>query len=115
MASEVVNGICELLRQTKHSDIVRHTIKACTYISMNYEFIKKSELSLDILKSMMQLLDTMKTRDDQYNIILTIKNILKGDNDNRLYFFENQGTVKFADIVLNSGDLQLIEMCIQGI
>ena len=72
---------------------------------MNYEFIKQPDLSLDILKSMMLLLDQMKSRDDKYNIILTIKNILKGDNDNRMYFYENQGTVKFADIVLNSTDL----------
>ena len=49
MAQEVVNGICDLLAQVKHMDIIRHTIKACTYISMNYEFIKESKYSLVIL------------------------------------------------------------------
>ena len=105
-------GMCELLRQKKHTDIIRYTIKACTYISMNYDFIKQSIFSLDILKAMMTLLDQMTSRDDRYNIILTIKNILKGDKENKRYFLENGGTQKFTDIILASSDLQLIEMCI---
>ena len=64
LATEVVTGICELLNQNKHIDIIRYTIKACTYISMNYEFIKESQFSLDILKSMMTLLDKMNNRND---------------------------------------------------
>lgn len=40
MAKQVVFGICDLLDQKKHQDIIRYTIKACTYISMNYDFIK---------------------------------------------------------------------------
>ena len=115
MASEVVFGICDLLKQKKHKDITRYTIKACTYISMNYDFIKQSHLSLDILQAMMELLKTMNQRDDQYYIILTIKNILKGDKLNKKYFLDNGGTQKFTDIILKSNDLQLIEMCIQGI
>jgi len=47
----------------------------------------------------------MKSRNDQYNIILTIKNILKGDKENKRYFLENGGTQKFTDIILSSGDL----------
>ena len=82
---------------------------------MNYDFIKQSIFSLDILKAMMNLLDYMKSRDDKQNIILTIKNILKGDKENKRYFLENGGTKKFTDIILSSSDLQLIEMCIQGI
>lgn len=92
MATEVVQGICELLNQKKHIEIIRYTIKACTYISMNYDFIKESMYSLDILKSMMVLLDKMKNRNDQFNIILTIKNILKGDKCNKSYFLDNGGT-----------------------
>lgn len=56
MTPEVVNGIQDLLKQTKHMEIVRHTIKACTNISMNYEFIM-SEYSMVVLKAMMQLLN----------------------------------------------------------
>jgi hypothetical protein len=96
-------------------EIIRHTIKACTYISMNYDFIKESKFSLAILKSMMSLLDSMKDRDDQYNIILTIKNILKGDKVNKLYFLEQGGTEKFTEIILESDDHYIIDMCIQGI
>ena len=105
MATEVVIGICELLNQNKHIDIIRYTIKACTYISMNYDFIRDSKFSLDILKSMMTLLDKMKNRNDQFNIILTIKNILKGDKTNKSYFLNNGGTSKFIDIILESNDL----------
>lgn len=64
MDTEVVTGICDLLQQMKHHDIIRYTIKACTYISMNYDFIKQSIFSLDILKVMMTLLDQMKSRND---------------------------------------------------
>jgi len=64
MAQEVVVGICELLRSVKHLDIIRFTIKACTYISMNYDFIKESQYSLVILEAMMRLLDQMKDRND---------------------------------------------------
>ena len=88
---------------------------------MNYDFIEQSDLSLRILKSMMGLLDQMDTqidflkKMDKYNIILTIKNILQGDNENKKYFLDNGGTMKFVDIILTSNDIQLIEMCIYGI
>ena len=112
---EVVKGICDLLMMKKHIDIIRYTIKACTYISMNYKFINDSKFSLNILKSMMILLDQMQSRDDRYNIILTIKNILKGDKINKSYFLHQGGTAKFMDIILESNDLQMIEMCVHGI
>lgn len=64
MVTEVVNGIGQLLNLYKHKDIIRHTIKACTYISMNYEFIKNPSLSVDILKDMLKLLDIMPNRND---------------------------------------------------
>ena len=54
---------------------------------------------------MMTLLDKMKNRNDQFNIILTIKNILKGDKTNKSYFLDNGGTSKFIDIILESNDL----------
>ena len=53
----------------------------------------------------MALLDYMDQRDDRYNIILTIKNILKGDKENKRYFLDNGGTKKFTDIILTSNDL----------
>lgn len=111
----VITGICDLLNQKKHIGIIRYTIKACTYISMNYEFIKKSQYSMKILQSMMRLLDTMNTKEDKYNITLTIKNILKGDKENRMYFLVNGGTQKFIDIILESTDIKMLEICIYGI
>lgn len=54
------------------------------------------------MKSMLNLLDTMNSKNDQNNIIFTIKNILKGDKENIRYFHENWGTQKFIEIVLES-------------
>lgn len=56
-----------------------------------------------------------QSRDDQFNIILTIKNILKGDKVNKLYFLDYGGTQKFTDIIELTSDHQIIEMCISGI
>ena len=56
LASEVIIGINELLEQHAFEDILKHTVKACTFLSMNYEFVSTS-LSLDILKNLMPLLN----------------------------------------------------------
>ena len=88
---------------------------------MNYDFIKMKDLSLKILKSMLNLLDEMEIDEDflgkwdRYNIIVTIKNILKGDKENKMYFLDHGGTQKFIDIILSSDDIQLMEVCIQAI
>ena len=90
--ADVIKGICDLLGQRKHTSIVRHTIQACTYISMNYDFISQKDFSREILSSMMKLLDQLLSKQDLSNIILTIKNILKGAKENRLFFLEDGGT-----------------------
>lgn len=117
MALEVVKGICDLLQQTKHLSIIRYTLKACTYISMNYEFIRQSKFSLSILKQMMALLslNSLDQRDDRYNIIITIKNILRGDKANKMLFLDKGGTQKFMEMILRSDDWQMVEMCVQGL
>lgn len=115
MDGQVIIGICDLLGQRKHTSIVRYTIKACTYISMNFYFISERDFSREILKSMMTLLDFFSTKEDCYNIILTIKNILKGAKENRLFFLENGGTTRFAEIIRESTDLKMIEMCVAAI
>ena len=112
---EIVLGVCDLLSQDAYPDIQRYAIKACTYISQSYDFISSSIYSLDIMKAMLNLLDTLHNKGDQSNIIFTIKNILKGDKENIRYFYDNGGTQKFIEIVLGSDDLQLVEMCISGI
>lgn len=88
----VIEGICDLLNQKKNMSIIRYTIKACTYISMNYDFIRQTEFAKKILRSMMELLSKTNTKEDHYNITLTIKNILKGDKANRLFFLQQGGT-----------------------
>ena len=50
----------------------------------------------------MELLELLKKDQDQINIILTIKNILKGHKENKSYFYENGGTLKFIEIALDS-------------
>lgn len=114
-SNEVVQGICDLLNQTKHMDIVRHTIKACSYISMNYEFISDSKFSLEVLKSLMSLLEKSEEAADQFSIIMTIKNMLKGDKVNKLFFLDHGGTKRFTKIIAESEDPMLIEMCTNGI
>lgn len=42
----------------------------------------------------------MGSSNDQYNIILTIKNILNGDKQNKMYFLQHGGTQKFSEIIL---------------
>lgn len=46
---------------------------------------------------------------------MTIKNILKGDKVNKIYFYENRGTLKFMDFIIESKDMNFIEMCASGI
>ena len=60
----------------------------------------------------MDLQEDFLKRLDKYNIILTIKNILQGDKENKRFFLEGGGTMKFIEIILNSNDIQLIEMSI---
>ena len=60
------------------------------------------------------LLDKMETSQDHYNIILTVKNILKGDKANKQFFYENGGTLKFMNVIIETKDINFIEMCTSG-
>jgi len=55
LSKEVILGITHLLELSDQQDIIKNTVKACTYLSMNYEFVS-SKLSLDVLKNLMPLL-----------------------------------------------------------
>ena len=63
----------------------------------------------------MELLSKTNTKEDHYNITLTIKNILKGDKANRLFFLQQGGTRKFCEMIMGSDDVKMIEMCVAGI
>jgi hypothetical protein len=64
---------------------------------------------------MMILLEEMEQRNDQFNIVSTMKNILKGDKPNKMFFYEQGGTRKFMKIILDRTDLPMLEMCLQAI
>lgn len=80
---EIVVGVSSLLHVRANLDIIRNTVKAVSYLSMNYEFVNQP-ISLEILKRLMPLLDTFyeDTTDNKnmINLIFSISNILKGDS-----------------------------------
>lgn len=80
---EIVVGVSSLLHVRDNLDIIRNTVKAVSYLSMNYEFVNLP-ISLEILKRLMPLLDTFyeDTADNKnmINLIFSISNILKGDS-----------------------------------
>ena len=52
----VIEGLVHLLQQDKrYSDIISFTVEACTYISLNFNFLN-SEMSLKILQALTPLL-----------------------------------------------------------
>lgn len=55
---EVIQGIVHLLRQTRNETILKYTVKACTYISLNFEFLN-SDMSLLVLQALTPLLDLL--------------------------------------------------------
>jgi len=60
---EIIIGVTELLRVHCNPNIVKDTIRAVTYISMNYEFVNSS-LSLEMLKKLMPLLKQFENNHD---------------------------------------------------
>jgi hypothetical protein len=54
MKREVILGVTNLLAVYEHRDILSNTIKACTYLTMNYDFVVQP-LSLELLKRLMDL------------------------------------------------------------
>lgn len=54
MKREVILGVTHLLAVYEHRDILSNTIKACTYLTMNYDFVVQP-LSLELLKRLMNL------------------------------------------------------------
>ena len=102
LSQEVIIGIGNLLEESDNEDILRNTVKACTYLSMNYKFVS-THLSLEILKNLMTFMHVFKG-EDRFNLIFSITNILKGDKENKKYFFENGGATYFLKIVKDYDD-----------
>ncbi len=76
---------------------------------MNYEFVS-TNLSLAVLKNLMPLLKTFEGT-DKLNLVYSISNILKGEKENKIFFYESEGSTLFLKIILESTDEKLLEMC----
>lgn len=86
-----------LLRQTKNETILKYTVKACTYISLNFEFLN-SDMSLLVLQALTPLLDLLSYQEngnarddvvltsDKDNCVFAVSNLLKGRTQNSIYF-----------------------------
>lgn len=94
LKKEVVLGVAHLLTVTHNTDIISATLKACTYLTMTYEFVS-SPLSLEVLKNLIPLTDIMsgvkECTEDMINLVQTIANLIKGTDENKLHFFEHNG------------------------
>jgi len=113
LSQEVILGMTHLLEQVEDHEILRNTVKACTYLSMNYEFVS-TYLSLEILKNLIPFLYVFQD-EDKMNLIFSISNILKGDKQNKQYFFDNGGSSYFLDLIEENSDPRLVQMCIASI
>ena len=89
---QIIRGIVHLLNQdSRYDNITSYTVKACTYISLNFNFLN-SEMSLQMLQALLPLLDRLSTQptkalikmeeitliSDKENCIFAISNLLKG-------------------------------------
>jgi hypothetical protein len=116
---ELVLGVTQLLQVQGHKEILGNTVKACTYLTMDYEFVNRP-LSLDLLMRLVPLIDyfaadiNIDSR-NIINLIFSISNIVKGSNANRVYFFEQGGAEKFLSFVLEQNDYKVIDICTQAL
>ena len=60
---EIVIGVTHLL-SVPHNEILYNAVKACTYLTMNYEFVNQPT-SLMLLKKLMPLLDLFTSEGKQ--------------------------------------------------
>ena len=57
---EVVRGVTHLLTATdSFPDVISNTVKACTYLTLNFEFVSNPS-SINMLKNLMQLTEYFK-------------------------------------------------------
>jgi len=90
---EVVNGVNHLLEQQEEVEIIKNTVRSCTYLSMNYQFIS-TQLSLEVLRNLMHLLPLFQGT-DRVNLFFSISNILKGLKQSKELFIEQGGADLF--------------------
>ena len=116
---EIIVGVTHLLKITWNSDIIKDTVRAVTYLSMNYVFVN-SQISIEVLKRLMPLLTVLQESGEaklstSVNLIFSIANIVKGDSQNKKYFYEQGGTTIFLKYLLEQNDPMVIDLCISSI
>ena len=87
LRKEIISGISHLLEHTNETEMLRHTILACSYLSMNYNF-SSSPLSKEIIEKLVPLVPIFKDK-DLYVLLVTISKIMKGRDDNKDIFYNS--------------------------
>ena len=62
LRKEIISGISHLLEHTSETEMLRHTILACSYLSMNYNF-SSSPLSNEIIEKLVPLIPIFNDKD----------------------------------------------------
>jgi hypothetical protein len=121
-----------------HVEITSYAVKACTFISLNFNFLN-SPLSLLLLQALTPLLDRLDANaimsenldssrgpsqvtsyinfhSDLDNCIFAISNLLKGRSQNCVYFVENDGPRQVMEHMLRpSCSEEVLELCLGSI
>jgi hypothetical protein len=121
----VVLGVVHLLTQTTgHKEIIRHAVRACGYIALNFDFVN-SDLSLEVTKALTPLLiaDVDECRENNENepanrsfenvsnltsdntsdrdaCIFAIANLLKGKSANAMHFVQTGCCERVMTVIL---------------
>jgi hypothetical protein len=117
----VVLGVVHLLTQTKgHKEIIRHAVRACGYIALNFDFVN-SDLSLEVTKALTPLLiadidgeneennpnnksvDNISNADntsDRDACVFAIANLLKGKSANAMHFVKAGCCERIMSVIL---------------
>lgn len=81
---ELIFGVANLLSVLGHREILGNAVKACTYLTMDYEFVSQP-ISMELLQRLVPLVDYFAEDDHDnprnfFNLVYCITNIVKGAN-----------------------------------
>lgn len=88
MTKEIIMGISHLLGHKEELEMISHTTKALSYMSMKHEFWS-SPLSVEIMKKLIELIPILKDK-ELHILLITISNIMNGREDNKSLFFDSK-------------------------
>lgn len=94
LKDEVVLGVAHLLTKTHNTEIISPTLRACTFLTMTYEFVA-GPLSLCILRNLIPLMEILdnpsECTKDIINLVDSVSNLVNGSDLNKLHFYEAKG------------------------